>query len=83
MDRGHSVKETKLTKGDIKVVYMGPEKGPFQCQRCEYYSRKTPERGECEKVTGVIQAQACCNLFHKATSAERASGLIVKEGRDR
>lgn len=49
----------KLEKDDPKVVYMGPEKGPFKCQRCEYF--KTPHA--CAKVDGEIDAHGCCNLF--------------------
>ena len=49
-----------LSKTDPKVVYMGPEKGPFMCQRCEYF---TPKDYACEKVAGYIEPHGCCNLF--------------------
>lgn len=47
-------KTSKLT-----VVYMGPENGPFRCGSCEYFS----EPNACQKVEGIIQPEACCNLF--------------------
>ena len=42
--------------------YMGPSEGPFLCKMCEYFQ----EPNACEKVSGVIEEAACCNLFEKA-----------------
>lgn len=47
--------------------YLGPEAGPFYCGRCRFFlpqgSVGVEFADHCEKVTGVIDYDACCNLF--------------------
>jgi hypothetical protein len=59
----------KLAKSDAQVVYMGREQGPFECGRCEYFSKPSA----CEKVKGTIDAEACCNLFEKKVEKHTVS----------
>jgi len=42
--------------------YMGPADGPFLCARCEYFE----EPRACQKVSGDIDPDGCCNLYEKA-----------------
>lgn len=58
---------TLLAKGDPRVVYMGPDRGPFLCGRCIHFG--APNR--CERVAGDIQAHACCNLFQPVNEGGR------------
>ena len=54
----------KHAKSDPLVVYMGPAKGPFRCDRCEYFV----EPRACWKVSGDIDPAGCCNLFYPEPS---------------
>jgi len=39
--------------------YLPPEDGPFECQHCAHF--KSPNA--CDKVSGVIDPQGCCNYY--------------------
>jgi hypothetical protein len=60
-----SVEGSKLAKGDPKVAYLPPTKGPFYCGRCEYYQHKGAESSPCIKVKGEVERLGCCNLFEE------------------
>lgn len=42
-----------------RVVYMGPESGPFRCDNCVYWSAPNA----CNLVDGDIDPGGICNLF--------------------
>lgn len=52
----------KVDQDDPIANYMGPERGPFKCSRCEYFI----VGGACKKVEGTINPDGCCNLFSEA-----------------
>ena len=39
--------------------YMGPERGPFECEHCIHFG----EPNSCDIVSGHIEPEVCCNLF--------------------
>ena len=44
------------------VNYMGPEKGPFKCGHCRFFSAA---QGYCQhpEVRAHVEAAGCCNEF--------------------
>jgi hypothetical protein len=57
------------TKPNQDPAYMGPDKGPFRCDNCEYFS----EPNKCYKEemikaqdalkTAKVDKAGCCNYF--------------------
>lgn len=43
----------------VTVVYMGGDRGPFQCDHCEHF--QAPQ--SCSVVHGQIDPSGCCNVF--------------------
>ena len=64
------IKLTKLISG-----YMPPETGPFECERCHYFSKPNA----CELVQGGIDPEGCCNLFTENGKAGDAKKEIEEE----
>jgi len=48
----------RITKAE--AVYDGPDKGPFECRRCEHFGGTDEKPGPCEVVIGIVQPQGCC-----------------------
>lgn len=44
---------------------MGPEQGPFECERCLHWQ----DPNACQIVSGDIDPHGCCNLFAKNPSS--------------
>ncbi len=52
-----------IDKVDQKTaVYMGPELGPFSCGGCIHFE----DPSSCNIVSGVVEADGCCNLYESA-----------------
>lgn len=58
--------QEQLEQDDPQVVYMTSDQGPFQCQNCTYFV----DPNACQKVSGEIDPEGCCNLFEKAGKVE-------------
>ena len=63
--RGQSYYQAKPLRIVSKEVvgYIEGDDVPTYCGRCEYYAEHGRLKGECEKVEGVIEYGACCNVY--------------------
>lgn len=64
----------QLPQNDPTVAYMTSDKGPFMCNRCQYFN----EPNSCQKVEGEIDPAGCCNLFEPMTTNETSE--LTQEG---
>jgi hypothetical protein len=56
--------------------YMPPEDGPFECDHCAHFQAPNT----CDKVSGVIDPQGCCNYYLSVeTGSENPGGGVGKE----
>lgn len=58
--KGKLAQNTTVMIGDKPtVLYMASDKGPFECQHCEYFHAPS----SCELVNGTIDPKGCCSLY--------------------
>jgi hypothetical protein len=60
-----NAKPLRLVSKEV-MGYVEGEGVPTFCGQCEYYTEHGRLSGECEKVEGVIDYGACCNLYEYA-----------------
>jgi len=59
---GKLPQDTKvMIGGKATPLYLDGSHGPFKCSRCEYFK----EPSSCQKVSGTIDPDGCCDLFEE------------------
>lgn len=62
----------QLEQSDPEVVYMTSDQGPFVCGHCQYFL----DPNQCQKVSGDIDPEGCCNLYESVEAGNEQSELI-------
>lgn len=66
----------QIAQTDPQANYMGPDKGPFKCGHCEYFQAPA----SCSKVSGIVDAEGCCNLYETIGGGGQAQLSMPRNG---